>query len=341
MRNKFIEVFDTTLRDGEQAPDNTMSAEQKLEIAKALEALGVDIIEAGFPRSSAEELRAFKMISKEIKKSYVCALARCKKEDIDSAREALKGAKNPMLHLFFPSSEIQLRAKFGIGIEEAKKVVEENVNYASQFFRNIMFSAEDATRSKIEDIISLFESAAKFDSVVLLNVPDTTGNVQPKEMFDLVKKIKLRFPNKRISVHCHNDLGQAVANTLAAVSAGADNIQVTVNGFGERAGNAALEEVMLALETRKDFYKKQHKINLNKIFEVSDLVYKTVGRKAAHEKAIVGVNAFRHEAGVHVSAILKDSKSYEIIDPSIISRKRELVKGRHFGKMSKLDEVKK
>lgn len=330
-----IEIFDTTLRDGEQAPGNTMSKVQKLKIAKALEDLGVDIIEAGFPVSSTEDFKAVRNIAQNIRKSSVCAIARCKKEDIDLAKQALEGAVSPVLLLFFPTSDIHLKEKFGVGRKEALAIILESLNYASLYFRKIIFGAEDATRSDINFLETVFKLVSKNKNVSVLGIGDTTGYAQPNEIRNLVKRFVQQFPNKKIGIHCHNDLGLATANSLAAIEAGALHVQVTINGIGERAGNAALEEIVSALNTRSDFYKKETSINLNKIYKASRLVYKTLNRVIPYEKPIVGINTFRHEAGIHVSAILKNPKTYEILDPKTFSQSRELVLGKHSSKKDK------
>lgn len=333
--NKKVEIFDTTLRDGEQAPENTMSKGQKLIIAKALEKLGVNIIEAGFPISSAEDFKAVENIARSIKRSSVCAMARCKHEDIDAAREALKRAVNPILFLFFPTSDIHLKVKFGITRKEALRIISEHLNYASPYFKKIIFGAEDATRSDINFLEEVFKLVSKNKKVFVLCIGDTTGYAQPDEIHRLVSKCVKKFPDKKIGIHCHDDLGLATANTLAAIKAGALHAQVTINGIGERAGNTALEEIIMALHTRSDFYKRRTNINLKEIYATSQLVYKTLKRPTPYEKPIVGVNNFRHEAGIHVASVLKNPKTYEILDPKSLLRSRELIQGRHSSKTRK------
>ncbi|MEX1014500.1 MAG: hypothetical protein WDZ80_05050 [Candidatus Paceibacterota bacterium] len=341
MKNK-IEIFDTTLRDGEQAPDNTMSPDEKLKIAKKLEEIGVDIIEAGFPTSSKEDFKAVELISEKIKKPIICGLARCVKKDIDDCVKSLDKAKNKCLHLFLATSDLHLDKKLRINRKEALNTIEENINYSKKYFNKIIFSAEDATRTNRDFLIEVYKKAYDL-GVDIVNVADTTGYSHPDEIYKLIKSIKKEIPGLKLSIHCHNDLGLATANTLSAVSAGVEQVQTTVNGIGERAGNASFEEVVLAFEIRKDFFKKEVDLDFKKIQELSNLVYEIVGRKPSHEKAIVGVNAFRHEAGIHIDGILKDPKTYEIIDPDLVARKRELIKGRHSGNKSssKKDEERK
>jgi isopropylmalate/homocitrate/citramalate synthase len=328
-----LEVFDTTLRDGEQAPGNSLCADYKIEIARFLESLGVDIIECGFPASSREDYEAAQKIAGSIK-AKVCALARCRKDDIDTAKKALENASHPVLHLFYPASDLHLEKKLGVSREKALDVIAEHVTYAKRFFDEIVFSAEDATRSDIDHLVHAFDSAYSAGAMTL-DIADTTGYAQPSEMARLVEIVKEHFPESRVGVHCHDDLGLAVANTLASVKAGADHIQVTMNGIGERAGNAALEEVVISLLTRQDYYPCiSTGIIPQKIMATSRLVYERISREPSFEKAIVGVNAFRHEAGIHISAIKKDYRTYEHIDAHSLRRRTEFVYGRHSGRHS-------
>lgn len=326
-KEKIIEILDTTLRDGEQAPGNTMEPEQKLEVAYALKNLNVNIIEAGFPIND-HDFKAVELIAENIKDLGICALARCKKEDIDTANKALIKSKNRYLHLFYPVSRLSLRTKFGIGEKDSLKIISEHIKYASNYFDNIIFSAEDATRSNLEHLLSVFKIAYE-SGAQTLDIADTVGYAQPSEIIGLVKKTKQNFPNAKIGVHCHNDLGLATSNTLAGIKAGADHIQVTVNGIGERSGNAALEEVVMALNIRENYYHSNTPINPNKIYETSNLLYKILKREPSNEKAIVGKNSFSHEAGIHVSSIIKEPKTYEMIEPKKIGRKSSLIIGKH------------
>jgi 2-isopropylmalate synthase len=332
-----IEIFDTTLRDGEQAPDNTMNCQQKVEIALALEDLGVDIIEAGFPANKNHDYKPIREISKEIKDVSICALARCNKRDINISQESLSEAKNPMINVLYPTSLIHLKAKFGQTEEQSLAVINEHIRYARNLFPNVIFAAEDATRSGLDHLIRAFEVAAE-SGAGTLEIADTTGYAQPSEMADIVRAMKTKFPDVKIGIHCHNDLGLATANSLAGIYAGANHVQVTVNGIGERSGNAALEEVVMNLKVREKCYGCRTNIDYSKIYTTSRLVYANLGRNPSHEKALVGVNSFRHEAGIHVSGMLKNIGTYESIDPSTMGRKSEIVRGMHSGKEEKFEK---
>lgn len=327
-----LTFFDTTLRDGEQAPGNTMSPKQKLEIAVALESMGVDIIEAGFPASSTEDFEACRMIADTVKGSVVCGFARCVDEDILAVANSLKNAKHPAIHIFLPVSDLHIEKKLGTSRKELLKLAEQTLEKVSKQFKTIYFGLEDTTRSDRGFLIELINLISSY-KVSSITIADTVGYSQPDEIFELVSDLKNKFPNQDFGIHCHDDLGLATANTLAAIRAGIDQVQVTINGIGERAGNTALEEILANLIVRPDFYNDiVLNIKSSKIKEVSDLVYKTLDRSVPFEKPVAGVNAFRHEAGIHVDGLNKDLKTYEILEPEKFGYIREIVKGRHSGK---------
>jgi len=331
-----IIVFDTTLRDGEQAPGASLTSEQKIEVAYQLQNLGVDVIEAGFPIASSDDFNAVSMVSRRIKNSIVCGLARCLSKDIDAAHEALKKAKRPRIHIFLATSKIHLKYKF-------KKAEDEIVNIAKRMTRmarnrcgDIEFSPEDATRTDRDFLFRVVEAAIS-QGAGTINIPDTVGYSYPQEFLSIIRDILNNVPNINkavISVHCHNDLGLAVANSLSAVLGGARQVHCTINGIGERAGNASLEEFVMALKTRKDVFGKfAVSVNTKEIYRSSRLVSKLTGFVVPPNKAIVGKNAFRHEAGIHQDAILKKRTTYEIMNPKDIGlTKSELVLGKHSGR---------
>lgn len=323
-----IKFFDTTLRDGEQAPDNTLTVEQKLSVALALELLGVDTIEAGFPVSSEVDYQATGLIAKRIKNSSICALARTEKEDIDKATEALDGAEQPRLHLFIATSPIHMKHKLQLSSIQVLERIKESIIYAKRKISDIIFSPEDATRSDYNFLVSAIRVAIQ-SGATTINIPDTVGYSIPEQYGHLIRRLTETYGNQIFSTHCHNDLGLATANTLSGIRNGALEVQVTMNGIGERAGNASLEEVAVALYARKDYFKRECGINLARIYETSKLVCQVLGRESSHEKAIVGKNAFRHEAGIHQDGLEKEPTTYEIIDPTLIGREREFVYGRH------------
>jgi 2-isopropylmalate synthase len=329
---KRVKFFDTTLRDGEQAPGNTLSVEQKLQVALALESLGVDTIEAGFPVSSEVDYQATQLISERIKESSICALARTEKEDIDKAAVALHNAEDPRLHLFIATSSIHMEHKLQLSPNQVLDRIKDSITYAKRKINNITFSPEDATRSDYNFLVSAIGLAIE-SGATTVNIPDTVGFGVPEQYGHLLWKLTETYEGQiTFSTHSHNDLGLATANTLSGIRNGALEVQVTINGIGERAGNASLEEVAAALHTRKDYFEREFNIDLQRIYETSELVYQILGRKPSHEKAIVGVNAFRHEAGIHQNGLEKEPTTYEIIDPRLIGRERELVYGRHSGR---------
>jgi len=333
---KKILLYDTTLRDGEQAPGNTMNPKDKLSIALKLEEMSIDIIEAGFPASSKKDFEAVKLISSKIKKTTICAFSRCVEKDIDISYEAIKGAKNKMILIFFAVSDIHLEKKYRINRKDALKKMRDSIRYAKKYFKKVYFGLEDSSRANPKFLKKVIDLLLE-EKVWAVGLSDTVGYFTPFETYDSVKKIVKQVNGKsKVSIHCHNDLGMATANTLAAIFAGADIVETTINGLGERAGNASFEEIVASLFVRKDFFKQSLKIKMNKIMPISEHVYKIIGRKPSHEKPVVGVNSFRHEAGIHIDGLKKDLSTYEILNPEIIGRKREFVKGRHSGKSDKI-----
>ncbi len=331
-----IWVFDTTLRDGEQSPGATMTVEEKLEVADALVGLGVDIIEAGFPAASPGDFEAVKMIAARVKGATVAGLARANAADIERAGNAVKDAEQARIHTFIATSDIHLKHKLRLSREEVLERVSAMVSLAKTFTSDVEFSAEDATRSDWDYLVQIFDAAIKAGATTL-NVPDTVGYTTPAEYKALMEHLQANVPNIEdaiISVHCHNDLGMGTANTLAAVGAGARQIEVTVNGLGERAGNTALEEVVMALATRGEQYGGAYtNINKERIVPISRLVAGITGLQVQVNKAIVGANAFAHEAGIHQDGMLKERTTYEIMNPQDVGWEgTRLVVGKHSGR---------
>jgi 2-isopropylmalate synthase len=329
-------VFDTTLRDGEQAPGASLTSEQKLEVAYQLEKLGVDVIEAGFPIASPDDFKAVSLISKNIKRSLVCGLARCLRQDIEAAANSLKRAKQGRIHIFLATSKIHLKYKFRKVEDQILSLAKDATRFARNRCDDIEFSPEDATRSDRGFLFKVIETAIK-EGARTINIPDTVGYSYPQEIFSLIADILNNVPNINkavISIHCHDDLGMAVANSLSAVLAGARQVHCTINGIGERAGNASLEEVVMAIKTRKDAFKNFFtRINTKEIFRTSRLVSTLTGFVVPPNKAIVGANAFRHESGIHQDAILKKRITYEIINPKEVGvQHTQLVLGKHSGR---------
>jgi 2-isopropylmalate synthase len=331
-----IWVFDTTLRDGEQSPGATMTVDEKLEVSDALVGLGVDIIEAGFPAASPGDFEAVKLISQRVKGAVVAGLARANTGDIERAANAIKGAESPRIHTFIASSDIHLKHKLRMTREELLERVATAVAFAKTFTSDVEFSAEDSTRTDKDFLVQVFTEAIKAGATTL-NVPDTVGYTSPGEYRALMEYLQERVPgidDTIISVHCHNDLGMATANTLAAVGAGARQIEVTVNGIGERAGNTALEEVVMALATRGDQFNGAYtNIKNERIVPASRLVSTITGIAVQVNKAIVGANAFAHEAGIHQDGMLKDRTTYEIMNPKDVGWEgTRLALGKHSGR---------
>jgi len=328
-------IFDTTLRDGEQSPGASLNNKGKLEIAKQLEALGVDIIEAGFPISSPGDFHAVSAVAKEIKKSGVCALARAVKADIDAAYRALRRAKRPRIHVFLATSRIHMKYKLKKAEDQILKESIWAVKYAKRKINDVEFSPEDASRTDRRFLYQVLEAVIDAGAGTV-NIPDTVGYATPNEFASIIEGIKENVPNIHkavISVHCHNDLGLAVSNTMAAVLSGARQAECTINGLGERAGNASLEEIVMAVVTRKDIFGLRTGIKTKGICKTSRLVSKLTGISVQPNKAIVGANAFAHEAGIHQDGLLKERRTYEIIRPGDVGlSETKLVLGKHSGR---------
>jgi len=343
MKEKII-IFDTTLRDGEQSPGASLNNKEKLEIAKQLEALGVDIIEAGFPISSPGDFQAVKMVAKDIKRSSVCGLARAIKADIDSAYNAVKYAKHPRLHVFLATSKIHMKYKLKKAENEILKASAWAVKYAKKKLKDIEFSPEDASRTDKKFLYKVLEAVIDAGATTV-NIPDTVGYSTPYEFGSLIKGIKENVPNIHkavISVHCHNDLGLAASNSLAAVLNGARQVECTINGLGERAGNASLEEIVMSLATRGDIFNLGTNIKTKEIYKTSRLVSKLTGILVQPNKAIVGANAFAHEAGIHQDGLLKERRTYEIMKPEDVGFEgTKLVLGKHSGRHALKARLKK
>jgi 2-isopropylmalate synthase len=330
-----VQVFDTTLRDGEQSPGFSMNVAEKLRMARQLETLGVDVIEAGFPIASPGDLEGVRTVAKEIRSCRVAALARACEKDVNAALSALVPAAHPRLHIFLATSDLHLRYKLRISRQEALDAIGSMVRYGSERCAEVEFSAEDASRGDLEFLCQAAEIAADAGATIL-NLPDTVGFAVPSEyaaMFALVRNYLGNRPGVTLSAHCHNDLGLAVANSLAAVSAGARQVECTINGIGERAGNASLEELAVALAVRHAHFGIRTGIRLSEIFPTSQLLAEITGTGVAPNKAVVGANAFAHEAGIHQDGIIKNPLTYEIISPEAVGvPQRKLVLGKHSGR---------
>ena len=328
-------IFDTTLRDGEQSPGNTMNTQEKLRIARQLEILGVDIIEAGFPIASEGDFDAVRQIAQIIKNTEIAGLARANNEDIDRAWEAIKNAEKPRIHTFISTSDIHLKHQFRKSRDEVLKIAVNAVKRAKKYTTNVEFSAMDATRSDWDYLCQVFAGVIDAGAITI-NVPDTVGYAIPEEFGKLIRYIKDNVPNIShaiISVHCHNDLGLAVANSIAAIQNGARQVECTINGIGERAGNASLEEIAMILRTRKDIFPAHTRIVTEKIYPTSRLVTSITGVSVQPNKAIVGANAFAHESGIHQDGLLKEKLTYEIMTPESVGiSKSSLVLGKHSGR---------
>ncbi|PYZ97138.1 2-isopropylmalate synthase [Alteribacter lacisalsi] len=329
-----VDIFDTTLRDGEQSAGVNLQSHEKLEIAYQLERYGVDIMEAGFPASSQGELQSVKQIAENMKHCTVLGLARANHKDIDAVREAVKGAAKPGIHIFLATSPVHMQYKLNKTPKQVIETAVESVRYASQYFSHIQFSAEDATRSDWPFLAEIIEKTIDAGATVI-NLPDTVGFTTPEEYRKLFEYVQENVPNihrVKLSAHCHDDLGMAVANTLAAINGGASQIEGTINGIGERAGNAALEEIAVALKIRQDAYKIETQIDLSQTVRTSKLVTKLTGMIVPQNKAVVGANAFAHESGIHQDGVLKNKQTYEIIEPEMIGlTSNKMVLGKHSG----------
>lgn len=334
-----IKLLDTTLRDGEQSPGAAMTVDQKVEMALALERLGVDLIEAGFPVSSPAQFTATRRIGEAVKNSTIVALARLLESDIDSAHQALREAANRMLHVFIATSPLHREYKLKISKKELLRNIARKMEYARKYFDKIEFSAEDASRTERAFLIEVIQTALRTGATTI-NIPDTVGYAIPDEFGDLIKFIREKVPEFKtngadLSVHCHNDLGLAVSNSLAAIQNGATQVEVTMNGIGERAGNCSLEELVMTLKVRSDVLDFDTGIDYRLLYPTSQLLQYTTGLIIAKNKPIFGDNVFSHESGIHQDGVLKNRATYEIMNPDDIGRASEtLIMGRHSGKHS-------
>jgi 2-isopropylmalate synthase len=330
-----VRIFDTTLRDGEQSPGFSMNTDEKIRMARQLAALGVDIIEAGFPISSRGDLEAVKMVAKEVRNVPIAALARAKKQDVEAAIEALEPAAASRLHIFLATSDLHLRVKLHMTREQALEAIGSMIRFGRQHVGEVEFSAEDAGRTDIDFLCQVCRTAVDAGATTL-NLPDTVGYAVPEEYGAMFTKVRefLGDPDRiTLSAHCHDDLGLAVANSLAAVRAGVRQIECTINGIGERAGNASLEEVVVALAVRKESFGVTTNIKLDQLFPSSRMLTEITGAQVAPNKAVVGANAFAHEAGIHQDGIIKNPLTYEIISPQAVGvPSRSLVLGKHSGR---------
>jgi 2-isopropylmalate synthase len=339
-----IRIFDTTLRDGEQSPGATLNSAEKLEIARALEALGVDVIEAGFPISSDGDFESVRAIAGEITKCTVAGLARCTTKDIDRAGEALKGRPNARIHLFLATSKIHREHKLRKGKEEILRLAVESIKHALTYTPDVEFSPEDASRTELEFLEEITRAAIDAGATTI-NLPDTVGYAVPQSYGRIFSYLTERIPeiktkNIYLSAHVHNDLGMAVANSLAAVENGARQVECTINGIGERAGNAALEEIVMALRTRSDHYHATTRIETTRLAPLSRMVSTLTGLSVSRNKPIVGENAFAHESGIHQDGMLKYRETYEIMNPATVGiAKTNLVLGKHSGRAAFKDRI--
>lgn len=335
METRSIQIFDTTLRDGEQTPGVSLQTEEKVEIALALAKLNVDVIEAGFPVASPGDFEAVSQIAARVKGPIIAALARANEKDIETAYKAVRKAERPRIHTFIATSDIHLEHKLKLTREQLLERAEQAVRYAKSLVSDVEFSAEDASRSDWDFLCQVYERVIAAGANVI-NVPDTVGYTTPAEFGALITYIREHVPNidqATISVHCHDDLGMAVANSLAAVAAGAGQVECTVNGLGERAGNAAMEELVMALNTRREYYHALTNINTRQIYRTSRLVSTLTGTAVPPNKAVVGDNAFAHESGIHQHGMLNNPLTYEIMSPESVGVSRSaIVLGKHSGR---------
>jgi len=342
-KDTHVKIFDTTLRDGEQSPGASMNLEEKVRIAKTLEGMGVDIIEAGFAIASPGDFEAVQEVAKVVKNSVVASLSRTVPEDVLRAGEALKKAARPRIHIVIATSPLHMRVKLQMEPDEVLQQIIDSVTLARNMCDDVEWSAEDATRSEHDFLCKCAETAINAGATTI-NIPDTVGYAMPNEVQALFETLSNRVPNidkATLSAHCHNDLGLAVANSLAAIKGGARQIECTINGIGERAGNAALEEIVMALRTRSDVMPYSTGIETTEITKVSKLVSTITGFAVQNNKAIVGANAFAHESGIHQDGILKDAKTYEIMTPESVGlTESSLVMGKHSGRHAFREKLK-
>jgi 2-isopropylmalate synthase len=328
-----VRVFDTTLRDGEQSPGATMTLEEKLRIAKKLEELGVDVIEAGFPAASSGELESVRQISQIVQKSEIAVLCRTRDADVEAGWRAVTGAKLPRLHVFIATSKLHMEHKLRLTPDQVLEEIRRGVSHCKSLCKSVEFSAEDATRTDLQFLKEAFACAVE-NGATVVNIPDTVGYTMPQEYFRIVSEVKQVVGDRAlISTHCHNDLGLAVANSLSAITAGARQVECCVNGIGERAGNASLEEIVMALKVRKDLVGCDTRIDTRQLMSTSRLVSQITGLHVQASKPIVGKNAFAHEAGVHQHGMLKDRRTYEIMRPEDVGlTESKIVLGKHSGR---------
>ena len=341
--SRTIKIFDTTLRDGEQSPGASMDLDAKLKIAQALIDLRVDIIEAGFPIASPGDFESVQEIARNFRGATICGLARCNEKDINRAWEALGLADDPRIHVFLATSAIHREFKLKMTAEENIESAVAGVRMARALCDNVEFSPEDAVRTEIDFLCKVVEAVIDAGATTV-NIPDTVGYATPAHMSNVISALMNRVPNVDravISIHCHDDLGMAVANSLAAVEAGAGQIECTINGIGERAGNCSLEEVVMAMRTRNDYYQCDTRINSQNLVPASRLLCQVTGMQIQRNKAIVGRNAFAHEAGIHQDGMLKERTTYEIMRPEDVGfDKTDLVLGKHSGRAALADRAK-
>ena len=338
-----VYIFDTTLRDGEQSPGASMTLEEKLQIAELLDAMGVDVIEAGFPIASNGDFESVLEVAKLMKNAQVCGLARAGAKDIDRAADAVKHAKNPRIHTFISTSPVHMKHKLQMEPDEVMEAIAFSVSHARNHVENVEWSPEDATRTDRDFLCATVETAIKAGATTI-NIPDTVGYTVPQEYFEIITMLRERVPNidkAIISTHCHNDLGLAVANSLSGVQAGARQVECTINGLGERAGNAALEEIVMALNVRNDAMPQWTNIETTSLARASKLVSSVTAFPVQYNKAIVGQNAFAHESGIHQDGMLKNNQTYEIMTPESVGiSQTSLVMGKHSGRHAFREKIK-
>ncbi len=334
MASDRLYIFDTTLRDGEQSPGFSMNTDEKIRLAHQIEALGVDIIEAGFPIASDDDAHAVKLVATEIKTPVIAALARCNPADIECAGESLKPAARSRIHTFIATSDLHLERKLRISREDCLEAVVTAVKQARQYTDDIEFSAEDATRSDMDFLCKVVEAAITVGATTI-NLPDTVGYCTPEEIQEFFTEVRQRVANIDdiiLSTHCHDDLGLAVANSLAAVQAGVRQVECTINGIGERAGNASLEEIVMATRVKPDRLPYETDVVSTELFRTSQMLTELTHESVQANKAIVGRNAFAHEAGIHQDGVIKDRRTYEIMKPEDVGVESTLVLGKHSGR---------
>ena len=332
-QDDYVRIFDTTLRDGEQSPGATMTLDEKMRIAKKLEDLGVDVIEAGFPAASPGELESVRQIGAVLERAQIAALCRTREPDVEASWKAIGGARYPRLHVFIATSKLHMESKLKMSPDQVLEEIRRGVSHCASLCKSVEFSAEDATRTEIEFLKEAFACAVE-NGATVVNIPDTVGYTMPQEYTRIVSEIRQVVGGRAIiSTHCHNDLGMAVANSLAAVAAGARQVECCVNGIGERAGNAALEEIVMALKVRRDLTGCDTRIDTRQLMSTSRLISQVTGLHVQASKPIVGRNAFAHESGIHQHGMLKDRRTYEIMRPEDVGlTESKIVLGKHSGR---------